>query len=89
LPTKRLSENLNVIPRIVTAKEHHNYYSAKSKVTKIKISGVWKMPNPKKGLAAGVPALDFRLPAALGEGLVSLADFRDQWVVLLFFRGVG
>ena len=53
------------------------------------MSGVWKMPNPKKGLAAGVPAPDFRLPAALGEESVSLADFRDQWVVLLFFRGVG
>jgi peroxiredoxin len=46
------------------------------------------MPNPKKGLAAGVPAPDFRLLPALGEELVSLSDYRGQWVVLLFFRGL-
>ena len=47
------------------------------------------MPHPKKGLAAGNSAPDFRLPVALGEESVSLADFRGQWVVLLFFRGVS
>lgn len=47
------------------------------------------MPNPNKGLAAGDLAPDFRLQPAVGEGMVGLADFRGQWVVLLFFRGVG
>jgi peroxiredoxin len=47
------------------------------------------MPNPNKGLAAGEPAPDFRLLPALSEEMVGLADFRGQWVVLLFFRGVG
>jgi peroxiredoxin len=46
------------------------------------------MPDPKKGLGAGESAPDFHLSAALGETLVSLADFRGQWVVLLFFRGL-
>ena len=46
------------------------------------------MPNPKKGLAAGEPAPDFRLLPALGEEMVGLEDFRGQWVALLFFRGV-
>ena len=46
------------------------------------------MPNPRKGLAAGESAPDFRLSAALGEEPVRLSDFRGQWVVLLFFRGV-
>lgn len=47
------------------------------------------MPNPNKGLAAGESAPDFRLLPALGEEMVGLEDFRGQWVVLLFFRGVG
>ena len=47
------------------------------------------MPNRNKGLAAGDLAPDFRLQPAVGEGMVGLADFRGQWVVLLFFRGVG
>lgn len=51
-------------------------------------TGVSKMPNPKKGLAAGEHAPDFTLMPALGETPVRLADYRGQWVVLLFFRGV-
>jgi peroxiredoxin len=46
------------------------------------------MPNPKKGLAAGEAAPDFRLLPALGEEPVQLSDYRGQWVVLLFFRGL-
>ncbi|MBE9159991.1 peroxiredoxin [Nodosilinea sp. LEGE 06152] len=33
----------------------------------------------------GDPAPDFTLPTNAGDGEVSLADFRDQWVVLYFY----
>lgn len=33
----------------------------------------------------GSPAPDFTLPTNSGDGDVSLADFRDQWVVLYFY----
>lgn len=46
------------------------------------------MPNPQKGLAAGEIAPDFTLMPALGETPVSLSEYRGQWVVLLFFRGL-
>lgn len=46
------------------------------------------MPNPKKGLAAGEMTPDFTLMPALGETPVSLSEYRGQWVVLLFFRGL-
>jgi peroxiredoxin len=46
------------------------------------------MPNPKKGLAAGEISPDFTLMPALGETPVSLSEYRGQWVVLLFFRGL-
>lgn len=46
------------------------------------------MPNPKKGLAAGEAAPDFTLIPALSEAPVHLSDYRGQWVVLLFFRGL-
>lgn len=37
----------------------------------------------------GEPAPDFRLPAARGEGVVSLADYRGRSPVLLaLFRGL-
>lgn len=37
----------------------------------------------------GEPAPDFTLPAAHGDGLVSLADFRGRSPVLLaLFRGI-
>ena len=46
------------------------------------------MPDPKKGLTAGETAPDFTLMPALGETPVSLSEYRGQWVVLLFFRGL-
>ena len=46
------------------------------------------MPNPKKGLSAGKAAADFTLVPALSEESVRLSDYRGQWVVLLFFRGL-
>ena len=46
------------------------------------------MPNPKKGLAAGEMTPDFTLMPALGDSAVSLSEYRGQWVVLLFFRGL-
>jgi hypothetical protein len=46
------------------------------------------MPDPKKGLAAGELAPDFTLMPALGETPVHFAEYRGQWVVLLFFRGL-
>ena len=46
------------------------------------------MPDPKKGLAAGAMAPDFTLMPALGETPVRLSEYRGQWVVLLFFRGL-
>jgi hypothetical protein len=46
------------------------------------------MPNPKKGLSAGKTAPDFTLLPALSEAPVRLSDYRGQWVVLLFFRGL-
>jgi peroxiredoxin len=40
-------------------------------------------------VAAGEPAPDFTLPAAHGEGTVSLADYRGPGPVLLaLFRGL-
>jgi peroxiredoxin len=41
---------------------------------------------PTGPLPPGTPAPDFRLPSALGLQ-VSLADFRGQRVVLVFYRG--
>jgi thioredoxin-dependent peroxiredoxin len=32
-----------------------------------------------------VPAPDFSLPATTGEGMINLADYRGQWVVLYFY----
>ena len=46
------------------------------------------MPDSRKGLAAGEMAPDFTLMPALGETPVSLSEYRGQWVVLLFFRGL-
>jgi thioredoxin-dependent peroxiredoxin len=31
------------------------------------------------------PAPDFSLPATTGEGMINLADYRGQWVVLYFY----
>ena len=40
-------------------------------------------------VAAGKPAPDFKLPAAHGDGTVSLADYRGRSPVLLvLFRGL-
>ncbi|NMF85225.1 peroxiredoxin [Nodosilinea sp. P-1105] len=36
-------------------------------------------------LPLGSPAPDFTLPTNAGDGSVSLADYRDQWVVLYFY----
>ena len=46
------------------------------------------MPNPKKGLSAGESAPDFSLLPALSDTPVHLGEYRGQWVVLLFFRGL-
>lgn len=40
----------------------------------------------KKGLSIGKQAVPFTLPSASGRP-VSLSDFRDQAVMLIFFRG--
>jgi peroxiredoxin len=44
------------------------------------------MPNPNKGLRVGSQAPDFALSDTAGQ-TVRLADYRGQWVIVLFFRG--
>ncbi len=44
---------------------------------------------PRRPLEPGVPAPDFTLPAAQGEGTVSLADYRGRSPLLVaLFRGL-
>lgn len=48
----------------------------------------WPLPALAMGgpqIPLGSPAPDFTLPTNAGDGHISLADYRDQWVVLYFY----
>ncbi|HSM83143.1 MAG TPA: peroxiredoxin [Nodosilinea sp.] len=48
----------------------------------------WSLPALAMGgaqIPLGEPAPEFTLPTNAGDGEISLADYRDQWVVLYFY----
>ncbi|RFP59611.1 MAG: peroxiredoxin [Limnothrix sp. CACIAM 69d] len=46
-------------------------------------SAAWALGGPQPALNA--PAPDFTLPSNSGDGMISLQDYRGQWVVLYFY----
>lgn len=46
-------------------------------------ASAWAMGGPQ--VPIGAPAPEFSLPTNGGDGSISLADFRGQWVVLYFY----
>lgn len=46
-------------------------------------NAAWALGGPQPALNA--PAPDFTLPSNSGDGMISLQDYRGQWVVLYFY----